>query len=144
MNAPTGTSPFRLVCLACLLLALAALAEAKPISAVVINPDVQSEINEEHLRLMLTGKKRFWSEGTEVVVAILKSDPHAEEALRRYCGMSAIKFKNHWQRLAFSGRGKMPKMFASIDDLAEFVRETRGAIGIVSVETEIEGLRHFH
>jgi len=128
-----------------LLLALAAagatLAE-EPV--VVVNPKNEFEMDEDRLRLILTGKERFWDGGKEVIVAILRSDPSAEELLRRYCGMSSSKFKNHWQRMAFSGRGKMPKLFSDVDDLAAFVYEYEGAIGVVTPNGELRNLRTLH
>ncbi len=97
---------------------------------VIGNPRNNSKINDEILRSMLIGKMKFWESGSEVVIAVLKSDQNATETLSHYSGMTPSKFKNHWQRIAYSGRGKMPKMFNNIEDLIAFVSENEGAIGI--------------
>ncbi|MDQ8182062.1 hypothetical protein [Pelagicoccus sp. SDUM812005] len=108
---------------------------------VVANPRNDEQIDKESLKLMLIGKEKFWSSGSEVVIAILKSDPSVDDALSRYSGMTTNKFKNHWQRIAFSGRGKMPKMFSSMEDLVKFIETNEGAIGIVSSTNNVETLR---
>lgn len=110
-------------------------------ASVVANPENEEPIDEELLKLMLTGKEKFWDSGSEVVIAILRSESDADDALSRYSGMTMNKFKNHWQRIAFSGRGKMPKMFSSIDELEAFVKNNKGAIGIVSTGAQPKSLR---
>lgn len=80
----------------------------------------------------LVGKQKFWGNGKEIVIAILQGDSEAEATLKDATGMDASRFKNHWQRLAFSGRGKMPKQFNDSEALTAFVKVNPGAIGICS------------
>lgn len=108
---------------------------------ILANPSNEELIDEESLKLMLTGKEKFWSSGSEVKIALLKSDPRIDELLTRYSGMTSNKFRNHWQRIAFSGRGKMPKVFASQKDLIDYIKANEGAIGIVSSLPADGGLR---
>ncbi|MBK1875617.1 hypothetical protein [Pelagicoccus mobilis] len=98
---------------------------------IVLNPENQTNVDEKYIRSILTGTERFWEDGNEVLIAVLKNDPEAEQALNRYSGMTSSKFKNHWQRIAFSGRGKMPKQFNNLEELIEFVNRNPGAIAIV-------------
>ncbi|MDQ8186816.1 hypothetical protein [Pelagicoccus sp. SDUM812002] len=113
-------------------------------SDIVANLKNDEPLNKEQLKLMLTGKEKFWESGSEVVIAILKSDPAVDGALAEYTGMTSNKFKNHWQRIAYSGRGKMPRMFSNIEDLVAFVNANRGAIGIVSEEVSSSELRRIN
>lgn len=110
-------------------------------SSIVTNPQNVDEVDEDFLKDMLVGKERFWTGGAEVVIAILKNDPESESVLREYSGMTPMKFKNHWHRIAFSGRGKMPKLFSDVEDLVDFVNSNKGAIGIVSADTQLSALR---
>lgn len=128
-----------LMTLALALIALCPLgAEAGDILA---NPRNAEPISEETFKAMLIGKEKFWSSGSEVTIALLKSDPEVEATLTRYSGMTASKFKNHWQRMAFSGRGKMPKLFDSIEELIEYVNSHEGAIAIVPSGAKADRLR---
>lgn len=110
-------------------------------SEIVANPGNQEEIDKATLKLILIGKEKFWDSGSEVVIAILRSNPEVDETLTRYSGMTTNKFKNHWQRIAFSGRGKMPKMFSNMEDLIKFVESNEGAIGIVASDSDESNLR---
>ncbi|MBK1875619.1 hypothetical protein [Pelagicoccus mobilis] len=135
-NTPHRPIPRFALALAFLLVASLRLS-ADPI---LLNPENNTPVNEEYLRSILTGTERFWENGHEVLIAVLKNDPKAEQALNRFSGMTASKFKNHWQRIAFSGRGKMPKQFSDIEDLVEFVKRNPGAIAIVSDAKELRGV----
>lgn len=98
----------------------------------LLNPSNTAKLDEESLSSILTGSMRFWENGEEIRIATLKNDPDLEEALKRYSGMTAAKFKNHWQRIMYSGRGKMPKQFATPQELFEYIKFTPGAISITS------------
>lgn len=110
-------------------------------SNIVTNSKNSETVDGELLMLVLTGKEKFWKSGSEVIIAVLRSDAEADAALTRYSGMTPSKFKNHWQRIAFSGRGKMPKMFSSLEELVAFVENNEGAIGIISSKGAANGLR---
>lgn len=89
----------------------------------------------------LVGKQKFWGSGKEVVIAMLQGDSDAESALKEATGMDASRFKNHWQRLAFSGRGKMPKHFTDIGALLAFVQTNQGAIGIAPDSIDLSSVK---
>lgn len=110
-------------------------------SEIVANPDNGAVVDKELLKLILTGREKFWESGSEVVIVMLKSDPDAAAALTEYSGMTSNKFKNHWQRIVFSGRGKMPKMFSNLEDAVQFIQEHEGAIGIISSKADVKSLR---
>jgi len=109
-------------------------------SDVVMHPKNEQPIDADQIKSMLIGKQRFWDNGTEVIIAILKDDAAAEEALKRYCGMTSSKFKNHWQRISFSGRGKMPKTFPTLPELISYVNEHPGAIAVAPAPKTIAHL----
>jgi len=115
---------------ATLLLSLAFAANSLA-AEVVTHPENTHEIDSEQIRSILIGKQRFWNDGTEVIIAIL-NEQSAETALKSYCGMTTAKFKNHWQRIAFSGRGKMPITFQTLEELSSYVYNHPGAIAIVA------------
>ena len=135
MNAATTQPPLRSATKAAfalgLLLIIIAFPRLAAAAPIVLNPQNDAPIDDAFIHSVLTGTERFWANGDEVLIALLKTDPQTEKALSRYSGMTASKFKNHWQRIAFSGRGKMPKQFTQIEDLVEYVKRNPGAIAIV-------------
>lgn len=106
-----------------------------------VNASNQEAIDEERLKLILIGKERFWHSGTEVAIALLKDDAHSADTLARYSDMTPSKFRNYWRRIAFSGRGKLPRTFNTLEELRRYVRETEGALGIVAEDDAIAGFR---
>jgi len=102
--------------------------------AIIVNASNADEIDSDMITSALVGKRKFWESGSEVVIAVLKGDPESSKALEEHAKMDEGRFRNHWQRLAFSGRGRMPKMFDDADELLDFVRDNAGAIAVVGGE----------
>ena len=143
MNAATNQILPRSLTRAALAMALLLLATLRPIlaSPIVLSPQNENAVDQDFIQSALTGAERFWESGDEVLIAVLKNDPATDELLKRYSGMTASKFKNYWQRLAFSGRGKMPKQFNEIDDLVDFVQRNPGAIALVDERHKLPTLK---
>lgn len=102
--------------------------------AIIVNASNADEIDSDTITSALVGKRKYWESGSEVVIAVLKGDPETSKALEEHAKMDEGRFKNHWQRLAFSGRGRMPRMFDDARDLLAFVRGNDGAIAVVGGE----------
>jgi hypothetical protein len=114
---------------ASLLLSLAFAANSLA-AEVVTHPENTHEIDSEQIRSILIGKQRFWADGTEIIIAILNNSS-SENVLKSYCGMTSSKFKNHWQRISFSGRGKMPVSFRTSKEITTYINDHPGAIAIL-------------
>lgn len=125
----------RRLALAALFLATG-LAQALNAAPVILNPSKEQQADKDFLRSALIGSERFWGDGDEVLIALLKNDPQSERILQELSGMTPSKFKNHWQRLAFSGRGKMPKSFDDRRQLIDFVERNPGAIAIAAIPSK--------
>lgn len=108
---------------------------------VVVNSNNANAIEKSALSSLFLGKQNFWGDGGQVVVAVLKSDADADSTLKEITGMSGSRFKNHWQRLAFSGRGQMPKQFSDSASLIEFVKSNEKAIGIVPDSADLSAVK---
>ncbi len=109
--------------------------------AVVVNSENGDAVDSDALTAYLIGKRKFWEGGSEVVIAYLKDDADANEALEKFTKMDDSRFKSHWQRLAFSGRGTMPKQFSDPAALIAFVKVNKGAIGLVSDTADLSGVK---
>ncbi|MDQ8187992.1 hypothetical protein [Pelagicoccus sp. SDUM812002] len=109
--------------------------------AVVVNSDNADAVDGESLNAYLVGKRKFWEGGSEVVIAVLKDDADANGALEQFTKMDDSRFKSHWQRLAFSGRGTMPKQFSDPEALVAFIKLNKGAIGLVTDTADLSGVK---
>ena len=108
---------------------------------IVVNPSNQNSLDSSSLSSILIGKKNFWDGGKEVLIAVLKGDAEADATLKEVTGMDGNRFKSHWQRLAFSGRGRMPKQFKDASELVEYVSSNDGAIGIVPSSADASSVK---
>ncbi len=109
--------------------------------AVVVNADNPDAVDGDALTAYLIGKRKFWEGGSEVVIAVLKDDADASGALEQFTKMNDSRFKSHWQRLAFSGRGTMPKQFSDPAALVAFVKVNKGAIGLVTDTADLSSVK---
>ncbi|MBK1880273.1 hypothetical protein [Pelagicoccus mobilis] len=127
-------------------IALAALAVVFSVSlqaapAVIVNADNPDAVDTDALTAYLIGKRKFWESGSEVTIAVLKDNADSTAALEQYTKMNDSRFKSHWQRLAFSGRGTMPKQFSDPAALVAFVKVNKGAIGLLDTSTDLSSVK---
>jgi ABC-type phosphate transport system substrate-binding protein len=67
------------------------------------------------------------------VAPVLASGGAAHEAfLSTFVGKSDQGLRNHFKTLVFTGKGSMPKSFASDAEIVKYVASTKGAIGYIS------------
>jgi ABC-type phosphate transport system substrate-binding protein len=64
-----------------------------------------------------------------------------EEFVKKYLGRSSAALDIYYRSLAFTGKGAMPKSFASDAQVAAYVAKTKGAIGYVSTGTSTPGVK---
>jgi len=88
------------------------------------------DIDEDHLRDLFLGRRQTWTEGGNVVIAVLRSGPSHDRLLGRL-GRTAQQFQVTWKKLVFTGKGAMPMTCADEDELAALVARTPGAIACV-------------
>ncbi|MBC2604524.1 hypothetical protein [Pelagicoccus albus] len=127
--------------LSSLLLALSATSFAFSSPSVIVNSENSDSIDTDTLASVLVGKRKFWENGAEVVIAVLKDNSDSNNALESFAKMNDSRFKSHWQRLAFSGRGTMPKNFSDPAALVAFVKANKGAIGLTSDGSDLSGVK---
>lgn len=123
------------------LLAIASTASAFAEGSLIVNSENPVGADAAKLGPLLVGKNKFWDNGEAVVIAVLKDSPDAETLLNTYAQMDESRFKSHWQRLAFSGRGTMPKQFSDPAELVAFVRANKGAIGILGAGADLSSVK---
>jgi hypothetical protein len=88
--------------------------------------------NENDLAAIFLGRKRQWSDGTRVKIAILGSSVEQRTFLQAVAGRSPGQYWAHWRNIVFSGRGIMPKIFSSEKEILDYLGEQKGAIGQIT------------
>jgi hypothetical protein len=107
---------------------------------VIANKDVPVEsTGAAALKDIYTGKTTHWQNGQRVVIVLLAGANDA--ALKEVSGMDASQFKTLWQRLAFSGRGQLPKKANNASSLVALVAATKGAIALAPANATLGGVK---
>jgi len=107
---------------------------------VIVNENVTAAaLDKTALKDILLGKTAYWDGGQAIVIVLLTDK--TDGALQEATGMSASQFRTHWQRLTFSGRGKLPKEAESADQVVALVAEAKGAIALVPAGTALKGVK---
>ena len=66
---------------------------------------------------------------------LLKSGAAHEAFLKDYVGKTDSALETYYRSLVFTGKGSMPKTFATDAEVVAFVEKTKGAIGYVATGT---------
>ena len=109
---------------------------------VVANPSVTiSQISSSDLKGVFLITKTSLSDGSRVQPVLLRSGNTLDDFVKAYIGKTANGLENYYRSLVFTGKGTMPRIFRSEAEMLDYVRRTRGAIGFVSAEGNIEGVK---
>jgi ABC-type phosphate transport system substrate-binding protein len=100
---------------------------------VVANSSVGvSAMSTDDLKRIFLGAKSFLSDGSNVEPVLLQAGAAHEAFLKEYVGKTDAALRSHFKSLVFTGKGSMPKSFASDAEVVSYVARTKGALGYVS------------
>lgn len=132
--------PALLICL--VLLAGVAVADPPDELVVVAHPDVPIEaLDLRELRRIYLGKTTRWSGGQTIRPVVLDQaevfDLFVDEMLDR----TAENFTTYWKRMVFTGKGRPPRSFATVDEVTFYVGNNPGAIGFLPADSARPGVK---
>jgi len=111
---------------------------------VVIGNDIGTEIlTEKELRDHMNAKRNFWKSGRAVIVVLpAPKSPSAPRVAEVIYGKSVTGMQKFWLSVVFQGRSNPPVFTDTDGEMADYVRKTPGAIGVMTSEVPgIKGLR---
>ena len=108
---------------------------------IIVNPDVSSTVLKNDLKRIYLNRKKRWNGGKGIVTATLADGTLHRLFLEKYINKSSAQFNTFWKRVIFTGKGAPPKNFQTEEELVVFVANTPGAIGYVSRNVPLEGVR---
>lgn len=129
-----GSYPRLLLCTALMWLGLLtpvkATIEAHPAVFLATSENVSLDSpSQKELAAIFLGQKRYWKDGTRVKIAILESQDEQQKFLNVVADRSPRQYWAHWRNIVFSGRGVMPKIFETEEELLGYLEKEEGAIG---------------
>jgi TonB family protein len=108
---------------------------------VIANPSVRADsITIAELRSVFLEEQRSLS-GSHVEPVLAAGGAAHESFLRQFIGKTDDALRTYYRTIVFTGTGLMPKVLASDTDVLRHVANTRGAIGYVSPDFPIEGVK---
>lgn len=125
---------------AALVLALGAGTSAADVQIIANSNVPASEISADDVKQIFLGDKTAVG-GAAVEPVLALGGPTHELFLKTYVGKSDQALRTHFKSLVFTGKGSMPKAFATDAEIIRYVSATKGAIGYVSSGAEISGVK---
>src|SRR5271166_1207363 len=109
---------------------------------IIANPSVPAEtISASELKSVFLEERNFLRNGTHVQPVLSTSGPAHTAFLQEYLGESDDTLQAYYRTLVFTGRGSMPKVLHSDEEVVAYVARTRGAIGYVSSNAVLNGVK---
>ena len=97
---------------------------------IVANPSVKATaVSADELKQVFLGSKATLVDGSAVEPVLAQAGSAHEAFLKSYVGKSDPALRNHFKSLVFTGKGSMPKSFATDAEIVAFIAKTKGAIG---------------
>lgn len=107
----------------------------------VANSEVKtSEVSADDLKRVFLGTKSSLDDGSRVE-PVLANSGDAHDAFLKQIGKTDTALRTYYKSLVFTGKGSMPKSFASDSEVAAYVAKTKGAIGYVSAGAAAPGTK---
>ncbi len=105
---------------------------------VVGNSTGLKSLSESSFKSYMKGKYNFWDNDNQVLIVLPSSNhPDAEDISKLIYAKSHTSVRKYWLSLVFQGRVASPKFCDSDDEIIEFVKSRKGAIGIVKKSANI-------
>lgn len=109
---------------------------------IIANPSVKADsISSAELKGVFLEERNSLADGSRVEPVLSKGGAVHDAFVKQYLGKNESDLKLYYQSLVFTGKGSVPKSISSDEEIAAYVAKTRGAIGYVSSETSVDGVK---
>jgi len=123
-----------------ILLAAAPVAAGGSDFVVIANASVgDAKISRAELKQIYLGTKTSF-DGHSVEAVIAQSGTFHERFISACLGKTETGLRNYFRNLVFSGKGSMPRSFATSAEVVRYVSKTPGAIGYVDSGADLTGV----
>ncbi len=109
---------------------------------IIANPSVRAEsISAAEVKSVFLGERNSLRDGTHVEPVLAMGGPAHAAFLKAYLGQSDDSLQDYYRTLVFTGKGLMPKVLRTDEDIVAYVARTRGAIGYVNAAAAVDGVK---
>jgi ABC-type phosphate transport system substrate-binding protein len=116
-------------------------AGAAEVNVITNNNTNISSISSDDLKDIFLLTKKSFADGTHAEPVLSKGGAAHEAFLKHYLGKSDDSLVTYYRNVVFTGKGLTPRSFRSDAEVSAYVAKTKGAIGYVSSETKMSGVK---
>ncbi len=108
----------------------------------IANDSVETSfLTKAELKDIFLGVDVKWQGGQRIMLVTLKNLPVHKEFVKEYMNKKEVQYKNYWRKMVFTGKGSLPKILQSENELITYVAGTKGAVGYISSSTRPENVK---
>lgn len=135
-----GNKFLLVVCM--LLLSTASKSQQQALVAIGNVSGAPGDMQLSELKAVFMGEKQRWKNGDRILIALMKTNtPVGQTTSARIYDMNANELNKFWLALVFQGKAQAPKFFNSVSELADFVAQNPGAIGILDKPVSVSDIK---
>ena len=109
------------------------LAEAQEI-VLIGNADITETLEAEEIKQIFLGKKTRWADNSKIHIVLFNNKEAYTTFVKDYIGKTYTQYRNYWKKQVFSGKGRMPKSYSTLDELLDYLAETKGSISFMPLQ----------
>ncbi len=115
---------------------------AQTYKVIVNKSNAVSSISQKELAMVFLKKRKSWEDGTTITPV----DQNPSAKVRESFSIEVFKKKvaairSYWQKAMFSGMTAGPEEKDSDSEVIEYVKNNKGAIGYISANTPLNGVK---
>jgi hypothetical protein len=109
---------------------------------VIVNEGAElNALDRDGMRDTFLGKRSLISGATQVDLVIQEDEGKHGEFLKRYVNVTPSQFRIYWKKRVFTGEGKAPIARSDDQQVIEYVKAHRYAVGYIDAASPHEGVR---
>jgi ABC-type phosphate transport system substrate-binding protein len=122
---------FSLICMV-MLSSISSVAQDNNLVVIGNQSGVPAEIKMNELKAVFRGERQRWSDGTKVVIAMIKTTTPLGNAIsEKIYSMNGDEVRGFWAGISFAGKFDPPNVFNTESEVEVFVSQNPGAIAIL-------------
>ncbi len=119
--------------------------QAQSYKVIVNKSNLTSTLNKKEVSNFLLKKKTKWPDGQKVAPIDQKANSDVRKSFTDAVHKKSVSaIKSYWQQSVFAGKATPPLEKANDIDIVNFVIQNQGAIGYVTADADVTGVKELN
>ena len=116
--------------------------QAQSYKVVVNNSNTTTSLSKKEVSNFFLKKKTKWADGQKVAPVDQKASSEVRKSFTDEVHKKSVgAIKSYWQQAVFAGKATPPSEKSSDEDVVKYISQNKGAIGYVSSDADISGVK---